>query len=1474
MEETVCFFKEIYGCNDGKITTSKRIQTVNEASLLRNDGLADKLPAPSDEASITCHKNCISRYVSPSSLASIKKREHPHTSDSKCETKRLRSSEGGVVFNFKEHCLFCLEVTPCSAELEKKRPLKYRRIISMVATDKMGDGQDYKQKLLDICSQRNDDLGRVVKNRIIGAGLSDLHAIDARYHRQCCKRFHAIISSRSDSSSSRYGSTDQKALTDTFGAMGENRQKVWTSTDVEALYFDNGGDEHSRRTLVKKVCEHFGEEIIALQAPGIATLFVFREHAPMNIKLVEDETDDTMELCIQKIAKQIIKESKEEKGCFATYSKHINKETASTSISETLLDLLTSVSAKFADFSLQALMVGSIISSVVTNQPTMLQIALGVLMSDHKALINELSKYNVTCTYGETQRFRRSAAVQASKATLTAGVSDCSLGGLVQVIIDNFDAEISSQNCRLQCHCMAMLITQYQANMNRLDGLDPNSSIPRLTKEEMKIPIACETPVIMYKGPKKPDMPIAATFTAELAQEHVAQQLVSLARARDIDFSFLKDIILEDGTPEYNGYNTRVCREAGMIPAPKSAYSYQPLINMKPTDPTTVLTSITRGIELTRDANQNILVITADAAIYKIIVDISFQQPDLLGSTVALLGGMHLLMDFVSCIGTLMTDCGLKEVLSSVFGSVDKMLSGKKYPQNIRALRLLSEELLRPILESETITSMEDLENELEKRSLQSRTTKMWVSVVIRPVLIIMLYCRASHESDWLLHLKATEMMLPYMFAAHKYHYSRYGLYYVRSMTRLHPDILAQFCKGQQSLHHTAGLWNGQWSDMFIETTWMRKGHGPGGVIGNTEKPQTMATWVYSMDAVMTLTGDLKRMGDYDEKESKDEHKEELKSRINQDGEDRRAIREVLATFIDPLDPESHCGGALLNIVSGKLANPEVNVDNAVDIGHTMLTEFESSLPEGFHAPISKQVATFAEKKKHLKVAGQDVVNPEAIYNRVIGLLVSQRDLDLEAVFATELTAHPPSMFEADGTMRTTGKSTLKTNLQVETSQRNFLTPTSVVVDVSALLWTIEWPVHGTVTTFITAFMQWLSEKLQKSDIYLCFDRYHEYSMKSSTRNSRNTTARVFKLSLQTLLPPRDAILKNYTNKVQLNKLLYQQILTDDAFLHEVTESHVLVVTGEEPVPIQVHKGQKSPRRDIVSSLEEADSLIAQQAIAIGNDPGARVLVLADDTDVLVLLLFFYGECALSSAIFMQSPVYGRHCIDISATYLRHSAIVPDLLAIHALSGCDSVAATYGIGKTTALKTATKGLRLNLLGDLTVDIKQVVKQATEFMAACYGVKECSSMTECRQRVWAQKTGKSSSAPKLCSLPPTTEAFHENVLRAHLQVATWRASLHGKPPPMDPVQFGWEADHVNKCLTPQNMCQGTAYAPSHVLKLVRCGCDSEKACRGGNCGCMSRQLPCTIFCTCCASFGICHNPFNKEDVEVDIQEEDY
>ena len=48
-------------------------------------------------------------------------------------------------------------------------------------------------------------------------------------------------------------------------------------------------------------------------------------------------------------------------------------------------------------------------------------------------------------------------------------------------------------------------------------------------------------------------------------------------------------------------------------------------------------------------------------------------------------------MSFVGAVGTLMTDsCLIADVLASTFAGVGKMLTGKKFPMNMRAMRMRS----------------------------------------------------------------------------------------------------------------------------------------------------------------------------------------------------------------------------------------------------------------------------------------------------------------------------------------------------------------------------------------------------------------------------------------------------------------------------------------------------------------------------------------------------------------------------------------------------------------------------------------------------------------------------------------------------------------------------------------------------------------------------------------------------------------
>ena len=72
---------------------------------------------------------------------------------------------------------------------------------------------------------------------------------------------------------------------------------------------------------------------------------------------------------------------------------------------------------------------------------------------------------------------------------------------------------------------------------------------------------------------------MSITHTIEAPQKLTRAATVSLYRDEEIDFDFLKELLFVPDTPEYHGFNTRFCREAGMIPAKKSAVKFMHLIN-------------------------------------------------------------------------------------------------------------------------------------------------------------------------------------------------------------------------------------------------------------------------------------------------------------------------------------------------------------------------------------------------------------------------------------------------------------------------------------------------------------------------------------------------------------------------------------------------------------------------------------------------------------------------------------------------------------------------------------------------------------------------------------------------------------------------------------------------------------------------------------------------------------------------------
>ena len=308
------------------------------------------------------------------------------------------------------------------------------------------------------------------------------------------------------------------------------------------------------------------------------------------------------------MAKTIRQECSEQVRDKEVYNTHISVEQASEACSDLLMNLLAALSPKL-DHTNTAYMIGNIVTGAVSKKPTDLQISLGTVLRE-KTLIEQFYEFGVVCSYDEVLRFKTSVAHAAAQNRNLQGLMDSKVG-LVQTIADNFDANISSANGLKSTHALALLVTQIDDDKADLQKAE-NLTIRRLSKDEMRDDPA--KPVILqhYNGPKKPVMPETSAVGSVLPLRVLAAKVISAKRAESSDFDFLQQILFQDMTPEYNGFNTRLSREQGHAVKPKTKAIYTPLIDMKPSDPDTIMTAMVEAQQMTQTINQSTTPLTLD----------------------------------------------------------------------------------------------------------------------------------------------------------------------------------------------------------------------------------------------------------------------------------------------------------------------------------------------------------------------------------------------------------------------------------------------------------------------------------------------------------------------------------------------------------------------------------------------------------------------------------------------------------------------------------------------------------------------------------------------------------------------------------------------------------------------------------------------------------------------------------------------
>ena len=142
------------------------------------------------------------------------------------------------------------------------------------------------------------------------------------------------------------------------------------------------------------------------------------------------------------------------------------------------------------------------------------------------------------------------------------------------------------------------------------------------------------------------------------------------------------------------------------------------------------------------------------------------------------------------------------------------------------------------------------------------------------------------------------------------------------------------------------------WSDLFIETTYMRYGHEPSGIICSTWNEPTLAIWALSQSDCARMRHDIEAMKTHRSHQHVTYHKVERYPRMVSDNSDRKKIREAIATCIDVFDIDLYPTTSLVDLYSGRiLQDADLKVHLALDLGTARMLRcsiINHSCPEDF----------------------------------------------------------------------------------------------------------------------------------------------------------------------------------------------------------------------------------------------------------------------------------------------------------------------------------------------------------------------------------------------------------------------------------------------------------------------------------------------------------------------------------------------
>ena len=773
----------------------------------------------------------------------------------------------------------------------------------------------------------------------------------------------------------------------------------------------------------------------------------------------------------------------------------------------------------------------------------------------------------------------------------------------------------------------------------------------------------------------------------------------------------------------------------------------------------------------------------------------------------------------------------------------------------------------------------DEIQNDFDKfnkdRRDKSETWAYW-DTFIQMVALLKDLIRADREGNWPLHLHSVQALLPLFAVFDRINYLRWCSLYLEDMRKLvdtAPDIFESFMAGKFVIKRTQGFFKAVGADMCLEQTINRSQKSSGGIIGSTRKKEFVTEWEIIYHEMLAVSNLYRCITGVKANYSELTVNHEFRQSETDSTEDKLS---QMISFIQSCENPFHASDPmefkLHNILTKEIMSEDIRKDllNIQETGSGLYKSFRKErflektkhITDTIHRTNLRTFLSIKKEEKRTTMLKKDLQKQYTQVQKILDL-AQVRKYDTKELFKYDLIKFS-YLFDEEGLLTRPQKSLLTKELEKVLSQDDYGSPlewddchTSYIVDVMAYVRKVKMKPLKTFGEFCDVFLtSILNISKNASRIDMVFDTYIEGSVKDSERLRRSKVSpiEISKVKSDTPLPTdMDRFWSSCANKIKLQLLLIKWISDNVKAKCPNVQLVLSGISGQESsdcICIQQFSVTSLPELDI--AIEEADVRIIPHAMHVTTAGTTRLVVLSSDTDVLVLILYYWNLFHNHGLKELWVRAGSMDTIRYIPVHILAEKSTPGLCAVlpalHTLTGCD---ATSKFGTKPAALRANPIQYLKGFGSSPhgSDIEFVIAKAEEYLVQVVKPgSEWKTMDDLRYWMYHHSKGKT-----IDQLPPTSYSTRGHILRAfyvtHLQINCLFT------PELDPKQFGFE--DVDGVLMPVHYRR---LLPTNFA--AECNCIK---CATSRCSCRKNLVSCCRFCKCQSVLSNeidCNNPFGS------------